>query len=45
VVEFTPALTLSRAEVDQGVEIIDRSLSDVEAGRVPDERLGKFLGW
>jgi 4-aminobutyrate aminotransferase len=45
VLEFTPPLTLTRADVDQGVEIIDRSLSDVEAGRVPDERLGKFLGW
>ena len=45
VLEFTPALTLTRAEVDQGVEIIDRSLADVESGQVPDERLGKFLGW
>jgi 4-aminobutyrate aminotransferase len=45
VLEFTPPLTLTRAEVDQGVEIIDHSLFDVEAGRVPAERLGKFLGW
>ncbi|MBV9357156.1 MAG: aspartate aminotransferase family protein [Chloroflexi bacterium] len=45
VIEFTPPFTITRADVDQGVDIIDRSLADVEAGRVPDERLGSFLGW
>jgi 4-aminobutyrate aminotransferase len=45
VIEFTPPLTITRADVDRGVDIIDRSLADVEAGRVPDERLGAFLGW
>jgi 4-aminobutyrate aminotransferase len=45
VLEFTPPLTLTRADVDEGVDIIDRSLSDVEAGRVSDEALGKYSGW
>ncbi len=45
VIEFTPPLTITRDDVDHGVDIIDRSLADVEAGRVPDERLGAFLGW
>jgi 4-aminobutyrate aminotransferase len=45
VLEFTPALTLTRADVDRGVEILDRSLADVEANRIPEERLGKFLSW
>ncbi len=45
VLEFTPPLTLSHADVDEGIDKLDRALSDVEAGRFPDERLGKYLGW
>jgi len=45
VLEFTPPLTLSVAEVDEGVDKLDRSLADVEAGRVTDESLGKYQGW
>ena len=45
VLEITPQLTLTRTDVDRGVDIIDRSLVDVEAGRVSDEKLGAYAGW
>jgi 4-aminobutyrate aminotransferase len=45
VLEITPPLTLTRADVDRGVAIMDRSLSDVAAGLVSDETLGKYAGW
>jgi 4-aminobutyrate aminotransferase len=45
VLELTPPLTLTRADVDRGVDILDRSLTDVEAGRVTDEKLGAYAGW
>jgi 4-aminobutyrate aminotransferase len=45
VLELTPPLTLTRADVDRGVDILDRSLADVEAGRVSDEKLGAYAGW
>jgi 4-aminobutyrate aminotransferase len=45
VLELTPPLTLTRADVDRGVDILDRSLTDVEAGRVSDEKLGAYAGW
>jgi 4-aminobutyrate aminotransferase len=34
VLELTPALTISDAEIDEGVELIGRALADVAAGRV-----------
>ena len=45
VLEFTPPLTLTRADTDEGIDALDRALSDVEAGRIPDEHLGKYVGW
>ena len=36
VLELTPALTISNAELDEGVELIGRALADVAAGRVSD---------
>lgn len=45
VLEMTPPLTLSRAEAEQAVEILDRALIDVVEGRVPDEALAGFEGW
>ena len=45
VVEVTPPLTMTREQADQGLAIIDQALSDVEAGRFPDEKLGMYAGW
>lgn len=45
VLEITPPLTMSRAQADRGLAIIDQALSDVEGGRFPDEKLGMYAGW
>ncbi len=45
VLEMTPPLTLSRAEAEEAVAILDRALGDVVAGRVPDEAVAGFEGW
>ncbi len=45
VLEITPPLILSEAEVDEGVAILDQALADVEAGRVSDEVIAPYAGW
>jgi 4-aminobutyrate aminotransferase len=45
VIELTPPLTISEAEVDEGLELFERALADVEAGRFDDAKLGPFAGW
>ncbi|MGI9463618.1 MAG: aspartate aminotransferase family protein [Aestuariivirgaceae bacterium] len=45
VLEMTPPLNLSRPEVDEAVDILDRAMSDVVAGRVADSVLEGFEGW
>jgi 4-aminobutyrate aminotransferase len=43
--EFTPPLTLSDAEVDEGVDILDAALADVAAGRVDEAAATQYAGW
>lgn len=45
VLEMTPALTLSRSEVDQAVDILGQSLRDVVEGKVSDDMVAAFEGW
>ncbi len=45
VIEITPPLVLTRADVDEGVAILDQAIADVAAGRVSDEQVARFAGW
>ena len=45
VLEITPPLTLSDAECEEGLAIIDRALGDVAAGMVPDEAVQAYMNW
>lgn len=45
VLEFTPPLTLTQAEAQEGVAVIDQALADVAAGRVDEALLADFAGW
>lgn len=45
VLEITPPLILTRAEIDEGVAILRQALDDVLAGKVSDEAVAPFAGW
>jgi 4-aminobutyrate aminotransferase len=45
VMEITPPLVMTEAEVDEGVAILDQAIGEVEAGEVSDEILGDYAGW
>jgi 4-aminobutyrate aminotransferase len=45
VLEITPPLIISRAEIEQGVAILAEATGDVLAGRVSDEAVAAFAGW
>ncbi|OCP22076.1 MULTISPECIES: aspartate aminotransferase family protein [unclassified Ensifer] len=45
VLEMTPPLTISDTDIDRALDILDRALGDVAAGRVSDAVLADFAGW
>jgi len=45
VIEMTPALTLTTADADAALAIIDHALADCEAGRFDDAKLAPYAGW
>jgi 4-aminobutyrate aminotransferase len=45
VMEITPPLVMTEAEVDEGVAILDQAIGEVEAGEVSDDVLGGYAGW
>jgi len=45
VLELTPPLTLSEAEADEGVAIIDQALNEVSRGLVSDADVAPFMMW
>ena len=45
VLELTPPLTLSEAEAEEGVAIIDQAMTDVGAGLVSDADVAPFMMW
>lgn len=45
VLELTPPLTLTIEEADEGVELLDLALTDVEEGKVDPALIGAFAGW
>ncbi len=45
VIELTPPLTLTAVEAEEGLQIIDQALEDVENDRVPDSAVAPYAGW
>jgi 4-aminobutyrate aminotransferase len=45
VLEFTPPLTLSEAEAEEGLAIIDQAMTDVARGLVADADVAPFMMW
>jgi 4-aminobutyrate aminotransferase len=38
-------MTMTEAEVVEGIAILDQAIGEVEEGRVSDEVLGDYAGW
>jgi 4-aminobutyrate aminotransferase len=45
VLEFMPPLTLTEAEIDEAVGIVDQSIADVLDGKVADSDVTRFMMW
>lgn len=45
VLEITPPLIMTEAEIDEGVGILAQAVDDVVAGRVSDDAIAAFAGW
>lgn len=45
VLELTPPLTISDAEIDEGIAIIDQAIADATAGKVSDAEVAPYMMW
>ena len=45
VLEITPPLILTKAEIEEGVSILNQAVRDVLDGKVSDEAVAAFAGW
>ena len=45
VIEITPPLIITSEQIDKGIEILDRALSDVKKGLVSDSDIEGFVGF
>lgn len=45
VLRFQPPLVITQEELERALAVIDESLTEVEAGRVPDSVLENMTGW
>lgn len=45
VIEMTPPLTITSADVDEMLRILDQALTDVEDEKFDDQKLVPFAGW
>ena len=45
VLEITPPLTLTEAEVDEGVAIVDQALTDIGKGMISEQDVAPFMMW
>jgi len=45
VLEFTPPLTLSQSEVEEGLALIEQAMTDVSNARVSDADVAPFTMW
>lgn len=45
VLELTPPLTVSEADIDAALSMLERALADVAGGRFDDAKLANYAGW
>jgi 4-aminobutyrate aminotransferase len=45
VLEITPPLVMTRADVDNSIAILDQAFTDVAAGKVSNDDVARYAGW
>jgi 4-aminobutyrate aminotransferase len=45
VIELTPPLTITPADVDEALSLFEQALADIEAGRFDESKLEPYRGW
>lgn len=45
VLEITPPLTITREQAELGLEILEKSISEVEGGWKPPDEFSRYAGW